>query len=158
MTFGSGVSDIDPIYLPSGQVPLSNPSFALRTGADDPASLSAWFAELEAERRAARVKIADEERWIAALLPLARGDAPVVAAATSAGTLTGVLLMTTSNAKLAALAKQGAKKEQIVKTSLAYGVMSRHTAFLVLESEAAYKRWGIERKQELLRREQAKSP
>ncbi len=29
------------IYLPSGQVPLSNPSFALRTGADDPASLSA---------------------------------------------------------------------------------------------------------------------
>lgn len=37
-------------------------------------------------------------------------------------------------------------KEQIVKHSLSYGLMSRHTAFLVLESEEAYKRHQIARR------------
>ncbi len=48
---------------------------------------------------------------------------------------------------LAYLEHSGAKREEIVETSLEFGVMSRHTAFLVLESEEAYKRYDIERKE-----------
>jgi hypothetical protein len=51
-----------------------------------------------------------------------------------------------ARAKLAQLAADGADKKTVVATSLRYGVMSKHTSFLVLESEQAYKRWGIERK------------
>ncbi len=48
---------------------------------------------------------------------------------------------------LAMLENSGAPREQIVAASLDYGVMSRDTAFLVLESEEAYKLHDIERKQ-----------
>ena len=41
---------------------------------------------------------------------------------------------------------QAAKKDEIVKLSLDYQVMSKKTAFLVLESEEAYARYQIERK------------
>ncbi|MCA9669382.1 MAG: hypothetical protein KC503_27490 [Myxococcales bacterium] len=47
---------------------------------------------------------------------------------------------------IAKLQHDGAAKEAIVAESLKHGVMSRHTAFLVLESEAAYKRFKIARK------------
>lgn len=53
-----------------------------------------------------------------------------------------------ARAKLAALSASGAKKDVIVATSLRYGVLSRHTAFLVLESEEAYKRFGIQRRKQ----------
>ncbi len=50
-------------------------------------------------------------------------------------------------AKLAALGREGdAKKDEIVATSLAHGVMSKHTSFLVLESEEAYAKYKIERR------------
>jgi hypothetical protein len=48
--------------------------------------------------------------------------------------------------QLARLEADGAPREEVVKHSLQYGVMSRHTAFLVLESEEAYKRFKIARK------------
>jgi len=48
--------------------------------------------------------------------------------------------------QLARLEADGAPKEEVVKHSLRYGVMSRHTAFLVLDSEEAYKRFKIARK------------
>ena len=47
-----------------------------------------------------------------------------------------------------ALERDGADREDIVKVSLAHGVMSKHTAFLVLESEEAYKKHKIERKKQ----------
>ncbi|MBN2714318.1 MAG: hypothetical protein JXX14_00610 [Deltaproteobacteria bacterium] len=48
---------------------------------------------------------------------------------------------------IADLEKQDDKhREEIVQASLSYGVMSRYTSFLVLESEEAYRRYGIERK------------
>jgi len=47
---------------------------------------------------------------------------------------------------LSHLTLNGAKPEQIVRDSLKHGIMSRHTAFLVLESEEAYERFNIERK------------
>jgi Mg-chelatase subunit ChlD len=40
-----------------------------------------------------------------------------------------------------------AKKDEAVKLSLAFGVMSRATSFLVLESEEAYAKYAIERRQ-----------
>lgn len=53
--------------------------------------------------------------------------------------------------ELQRLTRESAPKDEIVKLSLEHGVMSKHTAFLVLESEEAYARFQIERKQ----REQA---
>jgi len=43
----------------------------------------------------------------------------------------------------------GAKREDIVKLSLDHQVMSRHTSFLVLESEEAYKKFNIKRRNKL---------
>ncbi len=48
--------------------------------------------------------------------------------------------------KLAHMTAEGAKKESIVDLSVDHGVLSRYTAFLVLESEEAYKKHGIERR------------
>lgn len=48
--------------------------------------------------------------------------------------------------ELAAMEAKGAEKDAIVNTSLAFGVMSRHTSWLVLESEEAYAQWAIARK------------
>jgi hypothetical protein len=48
---------------------------------------------------------------------------------------------------LAQLQATGAEREQVVQQSLRYGVMSRHTAFLVLESEEAYRQHQIARRQ-----------
>jgi len=47
-----------------------------------------------------------------------------------------------------ALEAAGAERDAIVRTSLAHGVASRHTAFLVLESEEAFARFQIRRQQE----------
>lgn len=44
------------------------------------------------------------------------------------------------------LERQGKPKEDVVEASLTYGVMSKYTSFLVLESEEAYARFAIERK------------
>lgn len=43
-------------------------------------------------------------------------------------------------------ARGGAERERVVATSLDHGVMSKFTAFLVLESEEAYERFRIERR------------
>jgi len=52
-----------------------------------------------------------------------------------------------ADAKIEALeAAGGAHKEEVVKASLAHGVMSRYASFLVLESEEAYARMNIPRK------------
>ena len=48
--------------------------------------------------------------------------------------------------QLVQLEAEGAAKDAVVQHSLQYGVMSRHTSFLVLESEEAYKRFKIARK------------
>lgn len=47
-----------------------------------------------------------------------------------------------------ALEAAGAPRDEVVKASLAAGVVSRHTAFLVLESEEAFARFQIRRQQE----------
>jgi hypothetical protein len=47
-----------------------------------------------------------------------------------------------------ALEAAGAERDAIVRASLAHGVGSRHTAFLVLESEEAFARFQIRRQQE----------
>lgn len=47
---------------------------------------------------------------------------------------------------IASMQSEGKPKALIVKSSLKYQVMSKHTAFLVLESEAAYKKYKIARK------------
>ncbi len=49
--------------------------------------------------------------------------------------------------QLAHLEGHGASRDAIVKLSTEHGVMSKHTSFLVLESEEAYKRFAIERQQ-----------
>jgi hypothetical protein len=52
-----------------------------------------------------------------------------------------------AKAKIEALEGEGdAHKQEIVQTSLAHGVMSRYTSFLVLDSEEAYARFQIERR------------
>jgi Ca-activated chloride channel family protein len=52
-----------------------------------------------------------------------------------------------AKAKIELFERDGdAHKDEIVKTSLDHGVMSRYTSFLVLDSEAAYARFQIERK------------
>jgi hypothetical protein len=48
---------------------------------------------------------------------------------------------------VAALEGSGGSRDDVVRTSLQYGVMSRHTAFLVLESEEAYARFQIRRRE-----------
>lgn len=48
--------------------------------------------------------------------------------------------------RIAQLQREGAEREAIVEMSQGYGVLSRYTAFLVLESEEAYERFGIERR------------
>jgi hypothetical protein len=49
--------------------------------------------------------------------------------------------------RIEALERDGdAHKEDVVKTSLAHGVMSRYTSFLVLESDEAYAKFQIERR------------
>ncbi len=47
---------------------------------------------------------------------------------------------------IAHLQAEGKPRDEVVKVSLRHGVMSRHTAFLVLESEEAYKRHKIARR------------
>ena len=47
---------------------------------------------------------------------------------------------------LAHMQAAGKPREEVVQHSLSYGVMSRHTSFLVLESEEAYKRHKIARR------------
>ncbi len=44
------------------------------------------------------------------------------------------------------LEKQKKPKEEIVEASLAFGVLSKHTSFLVLESEEAYEKFAIKRR------------
>lgn len=44
------------------------------------------------------------------------------------------------------LERQAKPREDVVQASLSYGVMSKYTSFLVLESEEAYARFAIERK------------
>jgi hypothetical protein len=52
-----------------------------------------------------------------------------------------------ASAKIEAMQRTGdAKKEDIVRTSLDYGIMSRFTSFLVLESEEAYEQLQITRR------------
>jgi hypothetical protein len=48
--------------------------------------------------------------------------------------------------EIAALEREPEKKDEVVKMSLDYQVMSKKTSFLVLESEAAYARYQIERR------------
>jgi len=48
--------------------------------------------------------------------------------------------------ELASMEAKGAEKDAIVATSLAFNVMSKHTSWLVLESEEAYAEWAIARK------------
>jgi hypothetical protein len=48
--------------------------------------------------------------------------------------------------QIAFLEAQEGRREEIVKLSTAFGVMSRHTSFLVLESEEAYHKYAIERR------------
>ncbi len=48
--------------------------------------------------------------------------------------------------EIATLEAAGADKERIVEMSRRFGVMSKHTSLLVLESEEAYKKYQIERK------------
>jgi hypothetical protein len=56
-------------------------------------------------------------------------------------------------AKIEALGRDGdAHKEEMVRTSLAHGVMSKHTSFLVLESEEAYAKAQIARRAKALDR------
>jgi hypothetical protein len=52
--------------------------------------------------------------------------------------------------QMAALEADGADKEIIVAMSVDFGVMSKHTSLLVLESEEAYRQHEIERKQQEL--------
>ncbi len=52
--------------------------------------------------------------------------------------------------RVAELEATGAEDAEVVKASLAFGVLSRKTAFLVLESEEAYAKYQIERKQKEL--------
>ena len=47
---------------------------------------------------------------------------------------------------IAHLQAEGKPRDEVVKASLRHGVMSRHTAFLVLESEEAYKKYQIARR------------
>ncbi len=52
-----------------------------------------------------------------------------------------------ASAKIEAMQREGdAKKEDIVRTSLDYGIMSRFTSFLVLESDEAYAQLQIKRR------------
>jgi hypothetical protein len=52
-----------------------------------------------------------------------------------------------ANAKIALLEREGdTHKDDVIKTSLDHGVMSRYTSFLVLESDEAYARMNIARK------------
>lgn len=56
--------------------------------------------------------------------------------------------------------RSGQPRDKVVTTSLHYGVMSRHTSFLVLENDAAYRRYQIEQrkgKEEQQRQEQEAS-
>ncbi len=48
--------------------------------------------------------------------------------------------------RLDQMTADGAEKEEIVAHSITYGVLSKHTALLVLESEEAYRQHGIERR------------
>jgi Vault protein inter-alpha-trypsin domain/von Willebrand factor type A domain len=51
--------------------------------------------------------------------------------------------------RIAELEADGGDRDEIVKTSTHYGVMSKHTSLLVLESEEAYAQHGIERRNAL---------
>ena len=42
-------------------------------------------------------------------------------------------------------------KDNRIQLSTEYGIMTPYTSFLVLERDADYRRWGIERKMERLR-------
>ncbi|HET9932879.1 MAG TPA: VIT and VWA domain-containing protein [Polyangiaceae bacterium] len=52
------------------------------------------------------------------------------------------------------LERQAKPREDVIEASLSYGVMSKYTSFLVLESEEAYARFAIERKN----RQEAEAP
>jgi hypothetical protein len=51
--------------------------------------------------------------------------------------------------RIAELEADGGSRDEIVQTSTHFGVMSKHTSLLVLESEEAYARHGIERRNAL---------
>ena len=51
---------------------------------------------------------------------------------------------------VAAAEGAGASRDDVVRLSLKYGVMCRHTAFLVLESEEAFARFQVRQRQQLL--------
>lgn len=51
-----------------------------------------------------------------------------------------------ARAKIGALQSAGAEREDVLKVSMDHGVMSKYTAFLVLESEEAYKQHNIKRR------------
>jgi hypothetical protein len=60
--------------------------------------------------------------------------------------------------QLAALEAAGAPREDIVKTSQDFGLMSRYTSLLVLENDEAYEQYQIERKQAAEQARLAASP
>lgn len=60
--------------------------------------------------------------------------------------------------EIAALERAADKKDEIVKMSLDYQVMSKKTAFLVLESEEAYARYQIERRSKAKQQAEGKPP
>jgi hypothetical protein len=49
-------------------------------------------------------------------------------------------------AQVRSLERAGVAKDQVIAASIAYTVMSKHTSFLVLDSEEAYERYRIERR------------
>ena len=57
---------------------------------------------------------------------------------------------------IAFLQAEGKPRAEVIKVSLSHGVMSRHTAFLVLESEEAYKRFKIARRKQKQQQEAAR--
>jgi hypothetical protein len=62
-----------------------------------------------------------------------------------------------AQAKIERLEQDGdTKKDEVVKTSLDHGVMSRYTSFLVLESEEAYAKMNIERRAKQREAEEAR--
>ena len=62
-------------------------------------------------------------------------------------TLAGHVAQRWAKAKIEAFEGEGdAHKQEIIQTSLAHGVMSRYTSFLVLDSEEAYARFQIARR------------
>ncbi|MEE2755153.1 MAG: VIT domain-containing protein [Myxococcota bacterium] len=59
-----------------------------------------------------------------------------------------------ARAVIGAMQDEQINRTKVVKTSIHYGVMSRYTSFLVLESDEAYKRFSVTRRKEQARLQQ----